>query len=104
MVKQTTTLSGDDAPRFNADGSARLSEIDERIEDMQARGWTLTFKSPPIVTEKRIFDHKPSNSYGAKSTFRGSETRSKVKAVMSREYEGTTGGRRNGRQRSRPAI
>lgn len=104
MAQQQTTLTGDDAPRFYPDGSPRLSEIDERIKDMEARGWTLKFKSPPIETEKKLFNHKPANSRGPKTRFIGSETRTKVKAIMVREYEGTIGGRRNGRQRTRSAI
>lgn len=104
MVKQKTTLTGDDTARFNPDGSPRLSEIDERIKDMEARGWTLEFKSPPIETEKKLFNHKPANSFGAKTKYIGSETRVKSRAVMVRDYEPTIGGRRNGRQRSRSAI
>lgn len=104
MVKQKTTLTGDDSPRFNPDGSPRLSEIDERIQDMEGRGWTLDFKSEPIETEKKLFQHKTGKTFGAQSRYVGTESRVKVRAVMVREYEGTIGGRRHGRQTSRSAI
>lgn len=104
MAIQRTTLNGDDSPRTYPDGSARPSEIDERIEDMIGRGWSLEFKSAPLVTEKKLFNHNPGSKFGSKHKFIGSESRAKVKAVMIRDYTPTIGGRRNEKKRSRSAI
>lgn len=101
---QKTILTGDGSPRFYPDGTPRISEIDERIEDMTGRGWQLQHKSPPIVTERNHFDHKVGKAYGAQKRYTGSESRTKVRAVMIRDYNQPVGGGRHRNKHSGAAI